>query len=374
MTIRHLRYAPQWCLVCVLGSVLFFSGCNAFEVFYEEGSSNDPEVLLEDARFAMQRGDYQKAVSILEKAYARNPQNGQVRVELSGALLEAHEVRVLDIFSIADHLQKQAEEIAGKTTGGGEYCSFSSDADILGLFDFRDFSQYERLVKNWPVFKRVIDLIEPLLPDNIYDVSVDSNFDVDGLFQKIIDAGVADRQKESYIAAFDVRSAVKEQVESLGATWVGMEVEDAETAGGYAKEVTEDFQRREHEHLHRLVGEADVVITTAQIPGRPAPVLITADMVEAMKPGSVIVDLAAESGGNCELTVAGTDTVHEGVRILGPTNLPSSMPYHASQMYSRNVTALLQHLLHEGELRLDMEDEITRGSAVAAGGEVLARS
>jgi H+-translocating NAD(P) transhydrogenase subunit alpha len=138
--------------------------------------------------------------------------------------------------------------------------------------------------------------------------------------------------------------------------------------------VSEDFQRREHEHLHRLVSEADVVVTTAQIPGRPAPLLITAEMVAAMRAGSVIVDLAAESGGNCALTEAGRDVRHNGVLVLGPTNLPATMPFHASQMYSRNITALLLHLLRDGELRLDLEDEITRGCAVAVEGRVLTRA
>jgi H+-translocating NAD(P) transhydrogenase subunit alpha len=197
----------------------------------------------------------------------------------------------------------------------------------------------------------------------------------------VLGAGVAGlqaiataRRLGAVVQGFDIRPAVKEQVESLGATWVGMAAEDAETAGGYAKEVSEDFQKREHEHLNRLVSDADVVITTAQIPGRPAPVLITADMVAAMKPGSVIVDLAAESGGNCELTEAGRDVVSGGVLVLGPTNLPATMPFHASQMYSRNVTALLLHLVRDGELRLDLEDEITRGCAVAYDGQVLTRT
>jgi H+-translocating NAD(P) transhydrogenase subunit alpha len=197
----------------------------------------------------------------------------------------------------------------------------------------------------------------------------------------VLGAGVAGlqaiataRRLGAVVQGFDIRPAVKEQVESLGATWVGLALEDAETAGGYAKEVSEEFKRREHEHLHRLVAEADVVITTAQIPGRPAPVLVTEDMVAAMRPGSVIIDLAAESGGNCALTVADEEVVRGHVRVFGPTNLPATMPYHASQMYSRNITALLLHLVENGELRLDLEDEITRGCAVAHGGQVLART
>jgi H+-translocating NAD(P) transhydrogenase subunit alpha len=195
----------------------------------------------------------------------------------------------------------------------------------------------------------------------------------------VLGAGVAGlqaiataRRLGAVVQGFDIRPVVREQVESLGATWVGMEAEDVETAGGYAKEVSADFQKREHEHLHRLVAEADVVITTAQIPGRPAPRLVTEDMVAAMRHGSVIVDLAAESGGNCALTRAGEETDYHGVRVLGPVNLPASMPFHASQMYSRNIAALLNHLVDDGELRLDLEDEITRACMVAYDGRVLA--
>jgi len=170
---------------------------------------------------------------------------------------------------------------------------------------------------------------------------------------------------------FDIRPEVKEQVESLGAKWVGIQMEEAVAEGGYAKEVSEEAQKQEHEHLHALVAEADVVITTAQIPGRKAPVLITRDMVEAMKSASVIMDLAAESGGNCELTQAGQEVRHGGVLILGPRNLPGSMPTHASQLYARNVETLLLHMVEDGELALDMEDEINAGCVVTHGGDVV---
>ncbi|HEY0306421.1 MAG TPA: Re/Si-specific NAD(P)(+) transhydrogenase subunit alpha, partial [Longimicrobiales bacterium] len=164
----------------------------------------------------------------------------------------------------------------------------------------------------------------------------------------VIGAGVAGlmsiataRRLGAVVQAFDIRAAAKEQVESLGATFVGFHVAEGEGQGGYAQEVSEETKRKEHEHLRKLVSESDVVITTAQVPGRRAPVLVTRDMIEAMKPGSVIVDCAAENGGNCELTEAGKDVSHKGVRILGPVNLPSTLPAHASFMYSRNVVALL---------------------------------
>jgi NAD(P) transhydrogenase subunit alpha len=165
---------------------------------------------------------------------------------------------------------------------------------------------------------------------------------------------------------------VKEQVESLGATFLAMDVgEQAEGAGGYAKQLSADAHARELEFLARQVKDADVVITTALIPGKPAPRLVTAAAVEGMKPGSVIVDLASESGGNCELTQSGSEIVHHGVTILGPVNLPSAMPLHASQMYGRNVATFLQHVVRDGALTVDLQDEITRATCVTHGGSVL---
>ena len=187
----------------------------------------------------------------------------------------------------------------------------------------------------------------------------------------VLGAGVAGlqaiataRRLGAVVTAFDVRPVVKEQVESLGATFLDLGVRGEETAGGYAGELSEDDQRRQQEALAERIPDYDVVITTALIPGRPAPKLIPATAVAAMRPGSVIVDLAAEAGGNCELTEPGLETEHGGVRILGLTNVPSTMPAHASQLYARNVAALLQHLAPEGELALDWGDEITAGACV----------
>lgn len=194
----------------------------------------------------------------------------------------------------------------------------------------------------------------------------------------VVGAGVAGlqaiataRRLGAVVQAFDIRPAVKEQVESLGATFVGLTVEEAEDKGGYAKEVSEDVHRREQELLHRLVAEADVVITTAQVPGKKAPVLITAEMVDAMRPGSVIVDVAADSGGNCALTEPGRQVEHNGVTIIGLTNAPSGLPTHASQMYSRNVAALLLHVVRDGAIHVDLEDEITGACCVTHGGSVV---
>jgi NAD(P) transhydrogenase subunit alpha len=195
----------------------------------------------------------------------------------------------------------------------------------------------------------------------------------------VIGAGVAGlqaiataRRLGAIVSGFDVRPVVKEQVESLGATFLELGVVGEETEGGYARELSEEEQRRQQEELEARIGDFDVVVTTALIPGRPAPKLIPQSAIESMRPGSVIVDLAAEAGGNADLTEADEEVTHNGVTILGPTNLPSSMPYHASQLYARNVTALVNHLAPEGELALDFEDEITAGACVTRKEEVPA--
>lgn len=197
----------------------------------------------------------------------------------------------------------------------------------------------------------------------------------------ILGAGVAGLQAiatakrlGAVVEAFDARPVVKGEVESLGAKFIELEVshEDAQDEGGYAKELSEDHQKRELELIAGRLPRTDIIITTAQIPGKKAPILITADMVAQMKPGSVIMDLAAEGGGNCEFTQAGETVVKDGVIIIGTTNLPSLMPVHASQMYSKNLSNLLFHLLgEEGTLNLDGEDPIVAGVLVTQGGSIV---
>ena len=188
----------------------------------------------------------------------------------------------------------------------------------------------------------------------------------------VLGAGVAGlqaiataRRLGAVVSGFDTRPVVREQVESLGACFLDLGVRGEETAGGYATELTPEEQAAQQEALTRAIADCDVVVTTALVPGRPAPRLITAEAVRSMRPGSVVVDLAAEAGGNCELTEPGDEVVRAGVTILGPMNLPATMPTHASQLYSRNVAALVAHLAPEGELRLDWDDEITAGACVA---------
>lgn len=192
----------------------------------------------------------------------------------------------------------------------------------------------------------------------------------------VIGAGVAGlqaiataRRLGANVRAFDIRPAVQEEVQSLGATFVAAELlsHEAQDAGGYAKEVTEETRKAEERALAKHVGESDLVITAAVVPGKKAPVLVTEEMVRAMKPGSVIVDLAAETGGNCALTQPGEAVTAHGVTIVGPVNIPASMPTHASQMYSRNVSSVLQYLVKDGALTLNAEDEIVQAMRVTGG-------
>ena len=194
----------------------------------------------------------------------------------------------------------------------------------------------------------------------------------------ILGAGVAGLQAiatakrlGARVEAFDVRPEVKEQIESLGATFLETEQEvTAEGEGGYAKELSEEQHERELELIARHIATADLVVTTAQIPGRPAPELITGAMVESMRPGSVIVDLAAPSGGNCALTRENETVVRNGVKIMGPANLPAEVPMHASQMFAKNVATLLKELVKDGALVLDFEDEVVAATCLTHGGEV----
>jgi NAD(P) transhydrogenase subunit alpha len=196
----------------------------------------------------------------------------------------------------------------------------------------------------------------------------------------IVGAGVAGlqaiataRRLGAAVSAYDVRPAVKEQVQSLGGKFIEMPLEagSSETKGGYAQEMGEEFYRKQRELMARVVAESDVVITTAAIPGKKSPVLVTADMVAKMAPGSVIVDLAAERGGNCELTQAGKTIVEHGVTILGPLDLPAEIPQHASQMYAKNIATFLLNLVKDKQIQLNLEDEILRDTLISRDGQVV---
>ena len=196
----------------------------------------------------------------------------------------------------------------------------------------------------------------------------------------VIGAGVAGlqaiataRRLGAVVSGYDIRAAVKEQIESLGARFVVLEIEAgaAEDKGGYAKAMGEDFYRRQREALANVLAEQQVVIATAAVPGKKAPILITREMAARMAPGSVIVDIAAERGGNCELTRPGETVESGGVRIFGPVNLPSTVPYHASQLYAKNIATFLKYLVKDGKIALNRDDEIVRETLVTHAGEVV---
>ena len=196
----------------------------------------------------------------------------------------------------------------------------------------------------------------------------------------VIGAGVAglqaiatSRRLGAVVSGYDIRAVVREQIESLGARFVVLNIENAaaEDKGGYAKAMDENFYRRQREALGDVLADQNVVITTAAVPGRKAPILITREMAARMAPGSVIVDIAAERGGNCELTRPGEEVEQRGIRILGPVNLPSTIPYHASQMYGKNIATFLKHLIKDGRLALNRDDEIVRETLVTCDGEVV---
>jgi len=196
----------------------------------------------------------------------------------------------------------------------------------------------------------------------------------------VIGAGVAGLQAiatcnrlGAIVSAYDIRPAVKEQVQSLGAKFVELELDtgEAEDKGGYAKVMDEEFYKKQRELMAKIVAGNDAVISTAAVPGKKAPILITEEMVAGMRPGSVIVDLAAESGGNCEVTKAGETVDINGVKVIGPVNVPSSVPYHASQMYAKNIANLLLLMVKDEELNIDLEDEILKESLVTDDGKVV---
>ena len=196
----------------------------------------------------------------------------------------------------------------------------------------------------------------------------------------VIGAGVAGLQAiatakrlGAVVSAYDIRPAVREQVESLGARFVELDISagDAETDSGYAKQMNDDFYRSQQQAMKQVIADCDIVITTAVVPGRKAPVLVTGDMVSAMAPGSVVVDLAAERGGNCEVTVCGETVDHSGIKVLGPENLPSDVPIHASEMFSRNILNFLHGMIDDGQLNIDLSDEVIKDTILTMDGQVI---
>lgn len=299
------------------------------------------------------------------QAFGANPQKGMDDLEL---LREGQNViAFLDPLSAADSVAKLAErkvnafsmELMPRITRAQSMDALSSLASVAG---------YKAVILAADTLPRMF----PMMMTAAGTVSAARVF--------VIGAGVAGLQAiatakrlGAIVSGYDVRPAVREQVESLGGKFVEMELETetAEDKGGYAKAMDEDFYRRQREMMTRVVAANQVVITTAAIPGKKAPVLITAEMVAGMQPGSVIVDLAAERGGNCELTKTNEIVVEHGVTIVGTVNLPASVPYHSSQLYSKNITTFMGHLIKDGQLQIDSSDEITADTLLTTGGQVV---
>ncbi|MFW6214416.1 MAG: Re/Si-specific NAD(P)(+) transhydrogenase subunit alpha [Alkalispirochaetaceae bacterium] len=264
--------------------------------------------------------------------------------------------------SLKPYLEKKAQtfsmELVPRITRAQSMDSLSSMANLAGYQAV--ILAAETLPKMFPM---MMTAAGTLVPAKVFIVGVG----VAGL-QAIATA----KRLGAVVSAYDIRPAVKEQVESLGGRFVEMELEtgSAEGEGGYARAMDEEFYRRQRELMSKVIAESDVVITTAAVPGKKAPILVTREMVAGMQPGSVIVDIAAERGGNCELTKVGETVVEDGVTILGPTNIPSSLAFHASQLYSRNITSFLLAMTKDGALAPEDEDEIVAATRLTRNGEV----
>jgi NAD(P) transhydrogenase subunit alpha len=331
-----------------------------FEVLVERGAgeaASFPDAAFEEAGARI--GDWAEADVV---AKVQKPSEDEVARLREGQVLIAFLQPLTDRQGI-EHLASQgvvafAMESIPRITRAQPMDALSSQATVSGYK--ATLLAAERLPKFFPMLMTAAGTVAPAKV-------------------LVLGAGVAGlqaiataRRLGAVVTGFDVRPVVREQIESLGANWLDLGVVGEETAGGYAAELTEEQQRQQQQELEARLPDFDVVITTALIPGRPAPKLIPASAVAAMRPGSVVVDLAAEAGGNCELTEPGEEVLREGVTIVGFTNLPSTMPFHASQLYSRNVAALLHHLAPDGELALDWDDEITSGACVTRTEEVPA--
>jgi len=333
---------------------------NGFEISIEaqagkEAGYPDQQYKDKGAEICASRDEiFQNNDIILQvRGLGANPQEGRLELALyrSGMSIIAFQEPLSEPKIIHEMAQTQAcifsMELMPRITKAQSMDSLSSMATIAGYK--AALMAADHLPKMFPM---MITAAGTITPAKVF----------------VIGAGVAglqaiasSRRMGAVLHAYDVRPAVKEQVESLGAKFVELELDaaESETTGGYAKEMREDFYKKQQEMMTKVVGESDVVITTAAIPGKKAPILITKEMVAHMMPGSIIVDLAAERGGNCEITKPGETVVTHGVTVLGPLNLPSTIPYHASQMYAKNITTFVLHLFKDSE-ELNIEDEITK--------------
>ena len=342
------------------------------QVIVETGAGSEagyPDEQYEEkgAKIAKSREEvFEKADVVLQvRGLGANPQQGKADLEL----LKPGQVVIgfLEPLTALEEMKALAErrvtafamELMPRITRAQSMDALSSQATIAGYKAV--LLAAEALPKMFPMMMTAAGTITPA---HVFVVGAG----VAGL-QAIATA----RKLGAVVTAYDIRPETKEQVESLGAKFaeLGLETEEARAEGGYAREMGEEFYKKQREMMLRVVAESDVVITTAAVPGKRAPVLVTEEMVRRMQPRSVIVDLAAERGGNCELTQPGETVEAHGVTILGPVNLPATVPYHASQMYARNVANFLLNMVKDGELHFDLEDPITRETLVARDGEVV---
>jgi NAD(P) transhydrogenase subunit alpha len=362
---------PGECRVALIPATLPALAAQGLEVIIEAGAGTaagfpDEQYVEKGARIAKDRAEVFAADVVLQvRSLGANPEVGQADLALLGEGQTV--IGTFDPLSATDSARMIAKtgatvfalELIPRITRAQSMDVLSSMATVAGYRAVLLGAM--TLPKMFPMFMTAAGTIKPA---KVF----------------VIGAGVAGLQAiatakrlGAVVSAYDVRPAVKDQVESLGAKFVEMqlEAEAAEDKGGYARQMDEEFYRKQRELMAEVVAESDVVVTTAAIPGRQSPLLITADAVRGMQPGSVIIDLAAERGGNCELSQADETVVEQGVTILGPTNLPTDIPYHASQMFSKNISTFLLHLVNEGKLELNLEDEITGETLVARGGEVV---
>lgn len=294
-----------------------------------------------------------------------NPDSGMADVELlrEGQVLTGF----LEPLSAAAEIRALADrratacamELIPRTSRAQSMDALSSQANIGGYKAALMAAEY--LPKLFPMMMTAAGTITPA---HVFVVGVG----VAGL-----QAIATCKRLGAVIQAYDVRPAVKEQVQSVGARFVELELDTAESegSGGYAQAMDEQFYAKQREMMARVVSENDVVITTAAVPGKPAPVLVTEDMIKSMKPGSVVIDLAAERGGNCEITEPGKTVVKHGVTLVGELNLPSTVPFHASQMYSNNIVNFLKLMINDGALDANVDDDIVQGATVTRDGEIV---
>lgn len=356
--------------VALTPDVLPILAKSGIEVLVESGAGDSAgfpisEYTEKGAKIAADRAEVFRSADIVcqVRAYGANTvagqsdlqmmRSGQVIIGLSEPLSDVEPIKKI----AATGARLFALELIPRTTRGQAMDVLSSQATIAGYKAVT--LAMDTLSKMFPMMMTAAGTIKPVK-----------------LF--VIGAGVAGLQciasakkAGAIVQAFDVRPEVKEQIESLGAKFVEIEVADASGEGGYARELTEDEKKKQQALMADTIAHSDVVITTAAVPGKKAPILISAEVVHRMTAGSLIVDIAAERGGNCELTKPDETVVENGVIILGPTNMASTIPYHASQMFSKNVTNLLNLIVKDGQLAIDMEDEIIVGTLETDGGEII---